>query len=191
MTATAIWASAASAGANRAPDTAARTAATFVVPIAELPPAVADMRDLILSAVRSGRLDDLAAAIEWNELPPDFGLAKDANPFVAWRALSRDGDGAEVLAWLGILLAGPPASLPIGPDHENNAVYVWPHVSELNPATLTPAQKVGLFATVPGEVAAEFLKSGRWTWYRLAIGADGTWHVFSRGAVTPASANTR
>jgi hypothetical protein len=45
---------------------------------------------------------------------------------------------------------------------------------------LTPDQEVRLYRLVkPDEVKAMRQKK-KWTWYRLAIGADGTWHSFQK-----------
>ena len=33
---------------------------------------------------------------------------------------------------------------------------------------------------VPPAVVREMREKKRWTWYRLAIGADGTWHSFEK-----------
>ncbi|MDX2288976.1 MAG: hypothetical protein NW217_09170 [Hyphomicrobiaceae bacterium] len=152
------------------------------IALAQLPAAVLDMRDHILAAVESGRIDDLRTAIEWNELRPEFGIGRDTDPLAHWRALSRDGEGLEILAVLADILAESPALLPIGQDHENNAIYVWPYLAEVPITQMTGAQKVELFRLMPAEAAAATLARGRWTWYRLAIGADGTWHAFSRDA---------
>lgn len=149
------------------------------VPLGELPIAVQEMRDAILAAVVRGDFDELRTAIEWNELRPDFGLDKTIDPIAHWKA-NMAGDGIEILAILGEILQGAPAKLPIGPDLENNAVYVWPYMSEKPPAQLTPGEKVELYRIAGAEKASDIIKSGKWTWYRLAIGADGTWHTFAQ-----------
>lgn len=149
------------------------------VPLAELPVPVQEMRDVIMAAVLRGDFDELRTAIEWNELPPDFGLEGGVDPIEHWQS-TAGGKGAEILALLGEILEGPPAKLPIGRDIENNAVYVWPYLSEVPPAKLTTAEQVELFRIAGPEQAAKIIASGKWTWYRVAIGADGTWHTFAR-----------
>lgn len=149
------------------------------VPLGELPIAVQEMRDAILAGVVRGDFDELRTAIEWNELRPDFGLDANSDPIAYWKA-NMAGDGIEILSILGEILQGPPAKLPIGPDLENNAVYVWPYMSEKPPAQFTPGEKVELYRMVGPEQASAIIKSGKWTWYRLAIGADGTWHTFAQ-----------
>ncbi|KUO58813.1 MAG: hypothetical protein APF80_14760 [Alphaproteobacteria bacterium BRH_c36] len=154
-------------------------AAVTRVALQDLPIPVQEMRDAILIAIHSGRIEDLRTAIEWNELPPEFGFSRDLDPIEQFRKLSHDGTGREFLAILANLLTEPPAQLPIGPDHENNGVYVWPYLSELPPQSLTPAEQVDLYRLMPAAEATAVMKRDKWTWYRLAIGSDGTWHIFS------------
>jgi hypothetical protein len=154
-------------------------------PIADLPIPVQEMRDAILIAVASGDIEELRLPIEWNELRPEFGIPRDKDPIKYWRKSSKDGSGREILAILGNLLADAPARLPIGPDLENNDVFVWPYLSELPPNKLSPSQEVELFRIVPPEEAAKMRTGKKWTWYRLAIAADGTWHIFSKPSSEP------
>lgn len=165
--------------AQKAPEADAKRHDVTRVPLADLPPPVQEMRDAILAAVMRGDFDELKTAIEWSELPPNFGLKPGVDPIQHWQETTR-GKGTEILAILGEILSGPPAKLPIGRDLENNAVYVWPYHSEVPPGELTPAEQVELFRIAGAEQAAEIIASGKWTWYRLAIGADGTWHLFAR-----------
>ena len=80
----------------------------------ELPPHVAEMRDMILAAVRSGRIEDLEPAIAQNELPPEFGSNAPGDAISQLKGLSTDGSGQDVLAVLGNVLDSDPARLPIG-----------------------------------------------------------------------------
>jgi hypothetical protein len=57
---------------------------------------------------------------------------------------------------------------------------VWPYFAELAPDKLTPAQEVELLRLVPAEALGEMKRQGRYTHYKLGIGADGTWHFFLR-----------
>ncbi len=168
-----------------------------ITPLKDLPQPVLEMRDAILTAVQTGNIEDLQTALEWNELSPDLGFEQTEDPIAQWKTKSKSGHAYEILAILADLLAGPPARLPIGRDLENNDVFVWPFVSELDPKKLTPAQNVLLYRITPSKFADEFHQTGTWNWYRLAIGADGTWHMFARqeAALTtknePASATNK
>lgn len=150
------------------------------IAIDDLPIPVQEMRDAILIATRSGDIEDLRTAIEWNELPPEFGFDGGIEPIEQFRKMSKDGSGREILAILANLLAEAPTQLPIGPDHENNGVFVWPYLSEVPPKQLTPAQQVDLLRLMPMDEAKAVMSQEKWTWYRLAIAADGTWHIFSK-----------
>src|SRR5262249_31355558 len=91
-----------------------------------LPPPVEEMREAMLSAVRSGRIEDLRYAWELNELKPDLGLAS-SDPIAHWKQISGDGEGREILAALAQILDAGYVVLPLGADIENNRLYVWPY----------------------------------------------------------------
>lgn len=145
-----------------------------------LPAPVAEMRNAILAAVRSGRLQDLTTAIEWNELEPDITGTRGEDPIGYLTRQSGDGQGLEILAILGNLLDGPYAIVPMGRDIENNRVFVWPAIAEVPFANLTSSQEVELFRLAPLDAVKAMKAKGRYTYWRLMIGADGTWHSFRR-----------
>ncbi|AHB48134.1 hypothetical protein W911_06640 [Hyphomicrobium nitrativorans NL23] len=150
----------------------------------ELPESVIEMREDILAAIHAGALADLDKAARWSEArsgrPVDFGAGPDADHVGHWKRLSRDGAGLEVLAIAANLLALPPARLAIGKDPENTFVYVWPYLAEVPGNTLTSTETVDLLRLVPAETAEAIRKGGKWPWWRIAIGADGTWLAFRR-----------
>lgn len=149
-----------------------------------LPENVIEMREEILAAFRTGRIAALAKAAQWSESKSgralDFGGAPEDDMGTHWARMSADGAGAEVLAIAADLLALPPARLAIGKDPENTFVYVWPYLAELPPGELTAPETVDLLRLVPNKAAKDMRKKGMWTWWRLAIAADGTWLVFRR-----------
>jgi hypothetical protein len=145
-----------------------------------LPTLTAEMREAILTAVRSGKLADLKIALELNELKPDVSDERIDDIIVHWQATSTDGSGKEILDILNKVLALNPAIVPLGRDIENNAIYVWPHFAERDLAKLTPTEETELTTLVGSDEAAKLKTANRWAWYRLAIGADGTWHSFKR-----------
>ena len=147
----------------------------------DLPRPVREMRDMILAAVATGQLDELIGAIEWNEIRPDFGEpAGDVSWSAHLKSLSADGTGGDVLEIIGRILALPAARLPVGRDFENNALYVWPYLAERPLDNLSPSEADDLGRLLPEAVAREVRAQKRWVWWRLAIGADGTWHVFRK-----------
>jgi hypothetical protein len=148
----------------------------------ELPRPVLEMREAILAAIKSGRIEELRHAWDMNELKPDLGVdLKGGDPIAHWRQISGDGEGREILAVLAELLDCGYVVLPLGRDLENNRVYIWPYFAEVSLATLTPAQEVELLRLVPPAAAKEMKATGRYAHWRLSIGADGTWHSFAKG----------
>lgn len=146
----------------------------------KLPRPVSEMVDAILAAVHSGRIEDLKTALEWNEMPPVFSAEKVDDAIAHLKAASTDKQGRQLLAILGNLLSVGPARQRLGRDAENNEVLVWPYLAELALDQLTPSQEVDLYRLVPAETIAAMHAAKRWTWYRIVIGADGTWHSFMR-----------
>lgn len=157
---------------------AARTRAS--APAHALPAPVEEMRQAILAATHSGRIEDLRVPFEWNELKPDIAKTPVDDPIAYWKKTSGDGEGREILAALANILQMKPAELPLGKDIENNIIYVWPYLAEAKLDSLTPAEEVDLLRLVSPEKAKAMRKAKRWTWWRLSIGADGTWHSFRK-----------
>ena len=147
---------------------------------AKLPAPVADMREAILGAVRSGRIEELRHAFELNELKPELGPGLVPDPIAHWKQISGDGEGREVLAALAEILDAGYVTLPLGRDLENNRIYIWPYFAEVPLASLSPAQQVELLRLVPPAAAKEMIANGKYTYWRIAIGADGTWHSFRK-----------
>jgi hypothetical protein len=145
-----------------------------------LPAPVEEMRQAILAAAHSGRIDDLIVPLDWNEMKPDVADTEVDDPIAYWKKLSGDGEGREILAALADILEMKPAELPLGKDLENNIIYVWPYLAEAKLDQLTPAQEVDLLRLVSPEKAKAMRAAKKWTWWRLAIGADGTWHSFKK-----------
>lgn len=147
-----------------------------------LPAPVEDMREAILAAARSGQIEELRHAWELNEMKPDLGVAGVSDPIAHWKQISGDGEGREILAALAEILDTGYVVLPLGPDVENNRLYVWPYFAEVPLDKLTPGQQVELLRLVPPAAAKEMRSSGKYTSWRIVIGADGTWHSFRRGS---------
>ncbi len=145
-----------------------------------LPPGVADMRSAIVAAIETGDIAELKGAMDLNELPPEVGSPAGADPIVHLRSLSTDGTGKDVLAALQRLLDGTWAAIPGGRDAENNRIYVWPQFAEVGLETMSETDTAALVALVGAEEAAAMATSRRYRGWRLSIGADGVWHMFTR-----------
>ena len=142
----------------------------------KLPAPVAEMREAILAAVRSGNIEELRHAFELNELKPELGPEPVGDPVAYWKKISGDGEGRELLAALAELLDAGYVTLPLGRDLENNRIYVWPYFAEVPLDKLSPAQEVELLRLVAPAAAKEMKVNRKYAYWRIAIGADGTWH---------------
>jgi hypothetical protein len=145
-----------------------------------LPVPVEEMRHAILAAAHSGNIEDLREPLDWNELKPEVAAPPGEDPIAHWKKTSGDGNGREILAVLADILPMRAAELPLGKDLENNIIYVWPYLAEMDIANLTPAQEVDLLRLVGPAEAKAMREKKKWTWWRLTIGADGTWHSFKK-----------
>lgn len=142
-----------------------------------LPPAVADMRSEIMTAVERGDITELKRAMDLNELKPEVGAPAGREPVDHLRDVSAYGKGVSILVHLGRLLKGRWAAIPGGRDIENNRMYVWPHFAEVPLAGMTDADRAELRQLVGDAAADAIIASGKWQGWRLAIGADGVWHT--------------
>lgn len=145
-----------------------------------LAPLAAEMRDRIAAAVSTGRIEDLQEPLDLNELPVVYADTADGDPISHWKSLSVDGQGHDVLEQLGRILALPPAKLALGRDVENNAVFVWPYLAERQLDQLSATELADLATLMAPEALAAMRAKKKWTWWRLVIGADGTWHAFRK-----------
>lgn len=156
-----------------------------VVPVAEpkatgLPAAVEAMRDAILEAVQTGEIEDLKVALDLNELKPELAAEAVPDPVAFWRKASNDGTGRDILASLGTLFELPHTIQPLGQDPENTGLYIWPAFADRPLAELSPEENAQLARLEPPETMARMKAAGRYTGWRLVIGADGVWHSFRR-----------
>jgi hypothetical protein len=146
----------------------------------ELPAAVAATRQVILDAVDSDRLEDLKYAVDLNEIKPELGAEAVPDPIAFWRQHSVDGTGHDILQAIATLFERPPAVLPLGQDPENTKLFVWPAFADRGFDAFTPEDTTYLQRLEGPAKAAQMRALGRYTGWRLIIGADGVWHVFRR-----------
>jgi hypothetical protein len=146
-----------------------------------LPRPVLEMREAMLAAIHSGRIENLREAYELSGPRPDIGAGPHGDPVAHWKKISGDGEGREVLAALSLVLEAGYVVLPLGADLENNRLYIWPYFAEIPLDRLTPPQQVELLRLVPPAAAGEMRRTAKYTHWRLVIGADGAWHSFRKG----------
>jgi hypothetical protein len=143
--------------------------------LSRLPPAVARTRDRILAAARSGELQALLTLMRANGSMPVFSHTQKQDPTAYWRESYPDSEGVEILSILISLLETQPVRIDAGTPQET---YLWPYFARLPLKSLTPAQKVELFRVVTGSDYKDMLERGRYVFYQVGIGPDGTWRYF-------------
>lgn len=146
-----------------------------------LPQPVLDLREALLAAIEAGEIEDLRHPYDLGDIKPDLGAPAKSDPVAYWKSVSGDGRGREVLAALSLILEAGYVAVPRGADIENNQLYVWPYFAEMPLGKLTPRQEVELLRLVPAGLAREMKGKGKYTHWRLVIGADGTWHALRKG----------
>ena len=150
--------------------------AEVITDLSRLPAPVARTRERILTAARSGDLTQLAALV--NEATPVFSFTDEKDPIAFWKATYPDSDGIEVLSIATMILELGFVRVDEGTQQE---MYVWPYFVRMSLAALTPPQKVELFRIVTGADYRDMLAFGVYSFYRVGIGPDGTWHFFVAG----------
>jgi hypothetical protein len=143
-----------------------------------LPPPVARMRERILTAARSGRLEELVAVMRSNDPMPIFSLKDERDPTLYWRSNYPDSGGVEVLATLTDILETGFVHIDEGTPQE---MYVWPYFARRPLDGLPAEQKVALLRIVTGADYREMVAAGGYNFFRLGIGADGVWRFFVTG----------
>jgi hypothetical protein len=143
--------------------------------LARLPPAVLRTRERILAAARTGDLQALLAVMRANGNMPVFSHTQRQDPAAYWKESYPDSEGVEILSILISLLETAPARIDAGTPQE---IYLCPEIARLPIRALTPAQKVELFRVVTGSDYKEMLERGRYVFYQVGIGPDGTWRYF-------------
>jgi hypothetical protein len=148
----------------------------IITDLSRLPAPVARTRERILAAARTGDLQQLAALV--NEAMPVFSFTGEKDPVAFWKANYPDSDGIEVLSTLTMILELGFVRLDQGTPQE---MYVWPYFVGISLGALTPRQKVELFCIVTGADYKDMLPLGVYSFYRVGIAPNGSWHFFVTG----------
>ena len=149
-----------------------------------LPRPVLDLREACWRPSRPAQIEELRHAYDLSEPQARHRRPAQDRPVAHWKRLSGDGQGREVLAALSLILDAGYVELRRGADIENNQLYVWPYFAEMPLGQLTPRQEVELLRLVPASAAREMKEKGKYTHWRLVIGADGTWHALAQGRLS-------
>jgi hypothetical protein len=144
--------------------------------VTKLPPQVQRMRQAILQAATSGDIEQLRVPIDMNEIHPVFAKDHVADPIAYFKSVSGDGNGRETLAILFNLMTTGYAITNPGTKDE---MIVWPYHAVIPLNSLTPSQEVEIYRFLPPARLKEMTAQGKYTYYRIGIGADGVWHYFT------------
>ena len=150
----------------------------IITDLSLLPTAVARTRERILAAAQSGDLQKLLTVMQMNETMPIFSFSNEKDPVAFWKSNYPDSDGVEVLSILVTILQTGFVHVDKGTPQE---MYLWPYFTRMPLKNLTPEQKVELFRVITGSDYKDMLDFGAYSFYRLGIGPDGTWHFFVAG----------
>lgn len=147
--------------------------------LSALPPAVAEKRQALIDAARTGDIESLRPIIAAQSSPPNvsFGAPDDAVDYLI--SQSADGEGIEPLAILLDLLDAPYAVFdPTG----DSPSYVWPYLAVVPDLTsLSPAEKVDAYRLLSHEQVSELVELQAWYYWRVYIAEDGEWQAFVAG----------
>lgn len=146
--------------------------------LSRLPAPVAQTRQRILAAARSGDLSQLVAVMQTGGTMPIFSLNDDKDPIPYWKANYPDSDGLEVLSIAVEILEAGYVHVDQGTAED---MYVWPYFARMPLKALTPAQRVELFKIITGSDYKDMLDFGAYNFYRLGIAPDGSWQFFVAG----------
>ena len=150
----------------------------IITDLSVLPAPVARTRERILAAAQSGDLQKLLTVMQMNETMPIFSFSNESDPVAFWKSNYPDSDGVEVLSILVTILQTGFTHVDKGTPQE---MYLWPYFTRMPLKNLTPEQKVELFRVITGSDYKDMLDFGAYSFYRLGIGPDGTWHFFVAG----------
>lgn len=150
----------------------------IITDLSRLPAPVARTRERILAAVQSGDLQKLLTVMQMNETMPIFSFGNERDPVEFWKANYPDSGGIEVLSILVTILQAGFVHVDKGTPQE---MYLWPYFARMPMKNLTAEQKVELFRIITGGDYKDMLDFGAYSFYRLGIGPDGTWHFFVAG----------
>ncbi len=153
-------------------------AVDILADMSKLPAPVAQMRERILAAARSGDLRAVAALMKSKDGTTIFSSSDARDPIDFWRESYPDSGGIEALSILISILETPCVHVEPGTQQD---MYLWPYFARMPLRDLTPEQKVELFRIVTGSDYKDMLETGAYSFYRVGIGSDGNWQLFVAG----------
>lgn len=146
--------------------------------LSRVPAPVAQMRERLLAAARSGDVQKLAAVMRSQKNMPIFSVAEDKDPVIFWKKNYPDSEGIEALSILITVLESAFVHVEKGTAQE---IYIWPYFARVPLKSLSLEQKVELFRIITGADYKDMVDFGAYSFYRVGIAPDGTWQFFVAG----------
>jgi hypothetical protein len=140
-----------------------------------LPPPVRAVRERLIGAARSGDLAQLSALVAESTVEVKIDNDPVDDPAAFWRSQYPDSEGRELLAILLDLLDTGFVQVDIGTANE---MFVWPYAAHVPLASLGPRELVEILRLVTSYDLQQMREAGSWTFFRIGIAPDGTWHYF-------------
>ncbi|MFK7903344.1 MAG: hypothetical protein AB8B49_10945 [Nitratireductor sp.] len=145
----------------------------------DLPFPARKMRELILTAARSGDIEKLRPYIGYGDDVTMLALGGlDDDPIEFLKSISGDSQGHELLAIITEILESDFVFLEEGTDRE---IYVWPYFYAYPLDKLTPQQRVNLFRLMTYGDYLEMEAFGAYIFYRIGITPQGRWQFLVAG----------
>lgn len=160
------------------PSTDAKTIADVMRDPAQLPPPVSAMRDRLLEAARTGELAEVQRLVTENRVVVKLDEQPVDSVVLLWRSQYPDTAGLEALSILISTLEAGFVRVDAGTPNE---MYVWPYFAQVPLQALGNRELVELLRIVTAYDHQLMLDAGAWTFFRLGIAPDGTWHYFLAG----------
>ncbi len=147
--------------------------------MSKLPVPVARMRELLMEAARSGRIDDLRQLIGSGQNITVLSLGGiEGDPIEFLKSLSGDDQGHEILAILLEVLEAGYIHMDEGTENE---LYIWPYFFAWPLDKLSAVQKVELFRIITAGDFEDMKSFGGYIFYRVGITPEGRWQFFVAG----------
>jgi hypothetical protein len=145
---------------------------------ADLPAPVKELRQKLLTAIKSGELEALRPIITANGETPELSGGDSDDPIATLKLLAGDPQGREILAIMEDVLEAGYVHVDVGTPQE---AYVWPYFARYPLNKLTGPQMVELFRLITAGDFQDMQDKGVYSFYRLGIGPDGKWQFFEDG----------
>lgn len=140
-----------------------------------LPPPVRAMRERLIGAARSGDVAQVSALVAASTVETTIDNDPVDDPAALWRSQYPDSDGREILAILLDLLDAAFVRIDAGTANE---MFVWPYAAHVPLTELGPPELVEILRLVTSYDLQQMREAGTWTFFRVGIAPDGTWHYF-------------